>query len=235
MTNWRFSSLCLLIFGFQVLDLFTYMYMSNKPETLFWSSSVLEVFRTESHGVFTGQSQRKTRKCDAFWSIRALSFFKYDHHWYWGKSFMFQLVCVCVRAYVYTLCTDTNVYTHAQWYFSNQTSFNRIMFSDAQWFCFKANQEQVRGLARLLSGCSTCHTMWGDSSSPSSDMNTKDSVIPTLGRWRREEILQISCLVRLDESTSQSPSKRPASVYKVESNRKKNFFQHQILASTYYM
>lgn len=55
---------------------------------------------------------------------------------------MFQLVCVCVRAYVYTLCTDTNVYTHAQWYFSNQTSFNRIMFSDAQWFCFKANQEQ---------------------------------------------------------------------------------------------
>jgi hypothetical protein len=54
-------------------------------------------------------------------------------------------------------------------------------------------------------------------------MNTKDSVIPTLGRWRQEEILQISCLVRLDESTSQSPSKRPASVYKVESNRKKIF------------
>lgn len=37
-----------------------------KLEMLLGSSSVLEVFRTGSHGVFTGRGQRKTRKCNAF-------------------------------------------------------------------------------------------------------------------------------------------------------------------------
>lgn len=37
-----------------------------KLEMLLGSSSVLQIFRTGSHGIFTGQGQKKTRKHDVF-------------------------------------------------------------------------------------------------------------------------------------------------------------------------